>query len=38
MGNNSTTNSSGKRKSREQYGRQSRKKNKKPYGFGAQLL
>jgi len=38
MGNNSTTNSNGKRKAREQYGGQSRKKNKKPYGFGAQLL
>jgi hypothetical protein len=38
MGNSSTTNSSGKRKTREQCGGQSRKKSKKPYGFGAQLL
>jgi hypothetical protein len=38
MGNSSTTNSNGKRKVKEQCGRQSRKKSKKPYGFGAQLL
>jgi|UniRef100_A0A3N7HBV7 hypothetical protein len=38
MGNSSTTKSSGKRKKREQCGGQSRKKSKKPYRFGAQLL
>ena len=38
MGNNSTTNNSGERKIREQCGGKSRKKNKKPYGFRAQLL
>jgi len=38
MRNNSTINNSGERKAREQFGGQSKKKSKKPYGFGAQLL
>jgi len=38
MGNNSTKNYSGKRKTRKQYDGQSKKKSKKPYKFGAQLL
>ena len=36
--NSSTTNSSGKRKAREQCGVQSRKKSKKPSGVGDRLL
>ncbi|KAI9390585.1 hypothetical protein POPTR_008G196901v4 [Populus trichocarpa] len=38
MGNSSTTNSSGKRKAREQGGGKSIKKSKKPHGVGAQML
>jgi hypothetical protein len=38
IGNSSTTNSSGKRKAREQCGEQNKKKSKKSYGFEAQLL